>query len=67
MERPKDSRDKIIGFASTNKMIPDGSRQFSRILVAAITTDSQGPTDITYYHINTGYNDYMFHHNQYYS
>ena len=66
MERPKDSRDKINCFADTTQMIPVGSRQFSRILVAKIVTDDEGPTDITYYHVNTGYNDYMFHYGQHY-
>jgi len=67
MERPKDSRYEIDCFSDTRQMIPIGSRQFSRILVAKIITDGEGPTDIEYYHVNTGYNDYMFHHNQYYS
>ena len=67
MERPKDSREKVVCFADTRQLIVPGSRQFSRIIIAKLTTDDEGPIDIEYYHVNTGYNDYMFHHNQYYS
>ena len=51
----------IEGYASKVKVSNEGSRVFSRILIACAVTDDDSVTDVIYYHINIGYNDYTFH------
>lgn len=56
------STKKLKAYASTTKDIEEGSKQFSRILLARVLTDSANPIETEYYRINTGYNDYIFYH-----
>lgn len=60
MERDSNDRSKINVSVSQSLTIPEGSRQFSRICVAAITTNASSTTNTKIYRINTGYNDYLF-------
>ena len=54
------STKKLKAYASTTKDIEEGSKQFNRILLARVLTDSANPIETEYYRINTGYNDYTF-------
>ena len=54
------STKKLKAYASTTKDIEEGSKQFSRILLARILTNEANPIETEYYRINTGYNDYTF-------
>ena len=54
------STKKLKTYASTTKDIEEGSKQFNRILLARVLTDSANPIETEYYRINTGYNDYTF-------
>ena len=60
MERDSNDRSKINVSVSQSLTIPEGSRQFSRICIAAITTNASSTTNTKIYRINTGYNDYLF-------
>lgn len=60
LERNSSDRTKINVSVSDTLTIAEGSRQFNRICVAAITTNNSGATNIKIYRINTGYNDYLF-------
>lgn len=52
--------NQLKAYASTTKDIEEGSKQFNRILLARVLTDSANPIETEYYRINTGYNDYTF-------
>lgn len=52
--------NQLKAYALTTKDIEEGSKQFSRILLARVLTDSANPIETEYYRINTGYNDYTF-------
>lgn len=54
--------NQLKAYASTTKDIEEGSKQFSRILLARILTNEANPIETEYYRINTGYNDYTFYH-----
>lgn len=56
------STKKLKAYASTTKDIEEGSKQFSRILLARVLTNEANPIETEYYRINTGYNDYTFYH-----
>lgn len=56
------STKELKAYASTTKDIEEGSKQFSRILLARILTNEANPIETEYYRINTGYNDYTFYH-----
>lgn len=60
LERDPSNRKNIIATSSTDLTIAEGSKQFSKICVACVTTDDSNPIDVKYYRINTGYNDYTF-------
>lgn len=62
LERDPSNRKNIIATSSTDLTITEGSKQFSKICVACVTTDDANPIDVQYYRINTGYNDYTFYH-----
>ena len=51
----------IIATASKKKYIEEGARSFSKLLIACATTNEEDVTAITYYHLNNGYNDYVYH------
>lgn len=63
LERDPSNRKNIIATSSTDLTITEGSKQFSKICVACVTTDDANPIDVQYYRINTGYNDYIFNQN----
>lgn len=52
--------NQLKAYASTTKDIEEGSKQFSRILLARVLTNEANPIETEYYRINTGYNDYTF-------
>lgn len=56
------STKELKAYALTTKNIEEGSKQFSRILLARILTNEANPIETEYYRINTGYNDYTFYH-----
>lgn len=60
MERDSNDRNKINVSVTQTLTITEGSRQFSRICIAAITTNASNATNTKIYRINTGYNDYVF-------
>lgn len=60
LKRDPDDRDNIIAYASPQRIIFDGARQFNLILVAKVETDAEKCIKMTYYRVNTGYNDYSF-------
>ena len=60
LERDSSDRTRINVSVSSTLTIAEGSRQFNRICVAAITTNSSSATNTKIYRINTGYNDYLF-------
>jgi len=60
LERDPSNRKNIIATSSTDLTITEGSKQFSKICVACVTTDDANPIDVEYYRINTGYNSYTF-------
>ena len=60
MERDSNDRNKINVSVTQTLTITEGSRQFSRICIAAITTNASSVTNTKIYRINTGYNDYIF-------
>lgn len=62
LERDPSNRKNIIATSATDLTITEGSRQFSKICVACVTTDDANPINVEYYRINTGYNDYTFYH-----
>ena len=59
LERDSSTKE-LKAYASTTKDIEEGSKQFSRILLARILTNDANPIETEYYRINTGYNDYTF-------
>ena len=59
LERDSSTKE-LKAYALTTKDIEEGSKQFSRILLARVLTDSANPIETEYYRINTGYNDYTF-------
>lgn len=61
LERDSSTKE-LKAYASTTKDIEEGSKQFSRILLARILTNEANPIETEYYRINTGYNDYTFYH-----
>lgn len=60
LERDSSDRTRINVSVSSTLTIAEGSRQFNRICVAAITTNGSSATNTKIYRINTGYNDYLF-------
>lgn len=60
LERDSNDRTRINVSVSSTLTIAEGSRQFNRICIAAITTNSTSATNTKIYRINTGYNDYLF-------
>lgn len=60
LERDSSTKE-LKAYALTTKDIEEGSKQFSRILLARILTNEANPIETEYYRINTGYNDYTFH------
>lgn len=60
LERDSSNRTRINVSVSSTLTIAEGSRQFNRICVAAITTNGSSATNTKIYRINTGYNDYLF-------
>lgn len=60
MERDSNDRNKINVSVTQTLIITEGSRQFSRICIAAVTTNTLSVTNTKIYRINTGYNDYIF-------
>lgn len=54
--------NQLKAYALTTKDIEEGSKQFSRILLARVLTNDANPIETEYYRINTGYNDYTFYH-----
>ena len=60
MERDSNDRNKINVSVTQTLTITEGSRQFSRICIAAVTTNTSSVTNTKIYRINTGYNDYIF-------
>lgn len=59
LERDSSTKE-LKAYASTTKDIEEGSKQFSRILLARVLTNDANPIETEYYRINTGYNDYTF-------
>ena len=59
LERGED-RDTINAYATTTNLYYEGQRLFNKICVARCTTDSANITDVEYYRINIGYNDYVW-------
>ena len=59
LERGED-RDTINAYSTTSNLYYEGERLFSKICVAKIVTDVEKITDVTYYRINIGYNDYVW-------
>nr|DAT64625.1 MAG TPA: chromosome segregation ATPase [Caudoviricetes sp.] len=60
VDRDPDTRElKVI--ALKEKLYAEGERTFSRILIAEADTDTDSVTNILYYRINNGYNDYVWH------
>lgn len=59
LERDSSTKE-LKAYASTTKDIEEGSKQFSRILLARVLTNEANPIETEYYRINTGYNDYTF-------
>ena len=55
-----DDRDTINAYATTEQLYYEGQRLFSKICVAKITTDEANITNVEYYRINIGYNDYIW-------
>ena len=53
-------RDTINVQVSTSLHIQEGERMFSRICIAKITTNGETLTNVEYYRINIGYNDYVW-------
>ena len=51
----------IIAYARPKRYIAEGARTFNKLCIAKITTNAEDVTDIEYYRINNGYNDYAFH------
>ena len=51
----------ILAYARPKRYIAEGARTFNKICVARIATNAEDVTDIEYYRINNGYNDYAFH------
>lgn len=51
----------IKAYTSKKHYIAEGARTFNKICIAKITTNGDDVTDIEYYRINNGYNDYDFH------
>jgi hypothetical protein len=60
LERDGNTKE-IKAYASTKKYIEEGTRVFSKLLIALAVTNEEDVTSITYYHINNGYNDYSYH------
>lgn len=60
LERDSSDRTRINVSVSSTLTIAEGSRQFSRICIAAVTTNTSSVTNTKIYRINTGYNDYIF-------
>lgn len=61
LERDSSTKE-LKAYALTTKDIEEGSKQFSRILLARVLTNDANPIETEYYRINTGYNDYTFYH-----
>lgn len=59
LERDSSTKE-LKAYALTTKDIEEGSKQFSRILLARVLTNDANPIETEYYRINTGYNDYTF-------
>lgn len=60
LSRDSNDRDKLITQVLPQNIFPSGSKQFSKILIAKIETDSNKAIKTTYYTVNTGFNSYKF-------
>lgn len=60
LQRDPNDKTNIICEISDKLTIQEGEKMFSRICVADINCDASQITDVTYYHINIGYNDYKW-------
>lgn len=60
LQRDPEDKTNIICEISNKLTIYEGEKMFSRICVADVNCDASQITDVTYYHINIGYNDYKW-------